>query len=292
MAFSYIGGKNRMGEHIAQFIPRDITTYVEPFSGAFWVYLHMNLDNFPNLTRIVYNDINPANANIFRCLQHPEEFSKYLAKEECQTKDVLKEGQACDPKFAEKFYTYQKNVYSKELSQRPDFEWGVQYAYVITQVFSGSRPETSSFIDLKHKYNSKFDAFRKRVAGLDNNLHYQESFKKISLVECADFQSIIEQYDNNEGGQKTYFYCDPPYYKTEDYYSRHNFDIKTHSRLAKVLQNIKYSRFSLSYYDFPDLQVWFPEDDYYWDRKLFKKAAAARKGCAQTDGEELLIMNY
>ena len=36
----------------------------------------------------------------------------------------------------------------------------------------------------------------------------------------------------------------------------------------------------------------FQKNEYIWESKLFAKAAAAKKGKAQTMGEELLIMNY
>jgi len=61
--------------------------------------------------------------------------------------------------------------------------------------------------------------------------------------------------------------------------------------LANTLKNIK-GRFALSYYNFPQLSEWFPKDKYRWEMKEFKKAAAAKSGVKQTNGEELLIMNY
>ena len=36
---SYIGGKARIGKWIVPQIPTDIETYVEGFSGMFWVFL-------------------------------------------------------------------------------------------------------------------------------------------------------------------------------------------------------------------------------------------------------------
>jgi DNA adenine methylase len=102
-----------------------------------------------------------------------------------------------------------------------------------------------------------------------------------------DFQEVIEKYD----GPKTYFYCDPPYYKTEDYYANHAFGIETHERLATCLKSIE-GKFSLSYYDFDQLSEWFPKDEYKWESKEFSKAAMAKAGKAQTKGTELLIMNY
>jgi DNA adenine methylase len=102
-----------------------------------------------------------------------------------------------------------------------------------------------------------------------------------------DFADLIVKYDS----PTTYFYLDPPYFKTENYYSNHDFDRDDHERLANVLDEVK-GKFSLSYYDFDLLHEWFPEDKYRWERKEFAKAAAAKKGKTQNMGEELLIMNY
>ena len=116
---------------------------------------------------------------------------------------------------------------------------------------------------------------------------FREHFDKITFVESMDFQEVIEKYDS----PTTYFYCDPPYWKTENYYSNHDFDRKDHERLATVLYNIN-GKFSLSYYPFEVLEEWYPKNIYNWELKLFKKAAAAKAGKTQNDGEELLIMNY
>jgi site-specific DNA-adenine methylase len=75
------------------------------------------------------------------------------------------------------------------------------------------------------------------------------------------------------------------------YYSNHDFGRDDHERLANVLKGIE-GKFSLSYYDFPQLSEWFPKDEYSWERKEFVKAAAAKKGKTQNVGEEILIMNY
>lgn len=94
-------------------------------------------------------------------------------------------------------------------------DWA-KYVYVITQVFSGSKPEKSSYIDLKGKYKSKYLTFRDKLSKPD----WLEHFLKITEVENMDFSGVITKYD----GPKTYFYTDPPYWKTENYYSNHDFD--------------------------------------------------------------------
>ena len=63
MALSYIGGKSRIGTWIRNYIPNDIETFVEPFSGMFWVFFRLELSNYPNLKTVVYNDFNPLNVN-------------------------------------------------------------------------------------------------------------------------------------------------------------------------------------------------------------------------------------
>jgi DNA adenine methylase len=84
---------------------------------------------------------------------------------------------------------------------------------------------------------------------------------------------------------------DPPYWKTENYYSNHDFDRNDHERLANMLTTIS-GKFSLSYYDFDLLSLWYPKETYKWEMKEFAKAASATKGKTQNMGQELLIMNY
>ena len=66
---SYIGGKARISKWIVPFIPNDIETYVESFSGMFWVFFKMDLSKYPNLKTVVYNDFNGLNANLCNCCE-------------------------------------------------------------------------------------------------------------------------------------------------------------------------------------------------------------------------------
>jgi len=277
---SYIGGKSKIGKWIVPFIPKDIETYVEPFSGMYWVFFNIDLKEYPNLKRVIYNDFNPLNYNLFKCIQNPTELLKKIESIECQ-----KFGEENTPEiYKNQFNQFQKEIFSEGFKTNcPDYETAAKYVYVLTQVFSGSKPETSSFIDLKGKYKSKYLTFRDKLSKPD----WVEHFLKITEVENMDFNDVIQKYDS----EKTYFYTDPPYWKTENYYSNHDFDRNDHERLANSLKGIK-GKFSLSYYDFDLLNEWFPKDEYKWESKEFAKAAAAKKGKEQTKGTELLIMNY
>ena len=277
---SYIGGKSKIGKWIVPFYPTDVETYVEPFSGMFWCFFNMDLEKYPNLKKVVYNDFNPLNYNLFQCVQNPSELQRVMDEIEVQQVGVS------DTSFElkEKFNTFQSEIFGEGFRVGTcDYLTAAKYVYVLSQVFSGSKPETSNFIDLKGKYRSKYLAFRDKLS----KPNWVDHFLKITDVENLDFQAVIEKYDS----PSTYFYVDPPYWKTENYYSNHDFDRDDHERLAISLNNIK-GKFSLSYYDFELLHDWFPENKFTWEKKEFAKAAAAKKGTKQNMGEELLILNY
>ena len=63
---SYIGGKSKIGKWIVPFYPTDMETYVETFGGMFWCFFNMDLSMYPNLKKVVYNDFNPLNYNLFK----------------------------------------------------------------------------------------------------------------------------------------------------------------------------------------------------------------------------------
>lgn len=277
---SYIGGKSKIGKWIVPFYPKDMETYLETFGGMFWCFFNMDLKQYPNLKKVVYNDFNPLNYNLFMCVQNPTELQRALDAVSVQQMGV----ENTPTEYREKFKQFQGEIFNSGLTiNYPDYEIASKYVYVVTQVFSGSKPESSNFIDLKGKYRSKYLAFRDKLSKPD----WVEHFLKITDVRNLDFENVIKEFDS----PTTYIYLDPPYWKTENYYSNHDFDREDHERLATVLNKVQ-SKFSLSYYDFDLLSEWFPKDKYRWETKEFAKAAAAKKGTKQNMGEELLIMNY
>jgi DNA adenine methylase len=278
---SYIGGKARIGKWIKEYIPQDIETYVEGFSGMFWVFFNMDLEKYPNLKTVVYNDYNRLNHNLMKWAKDYDVLWEGLSHYPCQQLGVVD----TPPQYEQMFNQYQQEIFDENLviTDENSLEIACKYVYVLGQVFSGSKPETASYMDYKGKYRCKVLVFMDKL----KNPKYREHFDKITFVENKDFQEVVEKYDS----PTTYFYMDPPYWKTENYYSNHDFDVNDHTRLADCIKNIQ-GKFSLSYYDFPKLSEWFPKDEYRWEQKDFAKAAAARKDGKQNLGTELLIMNY
>jgi site-specific DNA-adenine methylase len=166
----------------------------------------------------------------------------------------------------------------------PNYELGYKYPYLLTQVFSGTGiKKNTKMINLQGKYKSKFDVFKDRLQNKD----FTVKLNRITKTHNMDFQKVSELLDKED----SFLYFDPPYYKTENYYSFHDFGIEDHLRLAKTLKSMK-GFWALSYYEFPELSEWFPKDKYIWEEKEFVKAAAAKKDVSQNMGTEVLIMNY
>ena len=177
----------------------------------------------------------------------------------------------------EDIYEREKEIYSNDFKQ---------FISDSKKIFNDIRISTESkYIKISDSFSKLCfdDSFKNKLT----NPTWQNYFGKITTTENLDFQEVIEKYDS----PTTYFYCDPPYYKTENYYANHDFGIETHERLATTLKSIK-GKFSLSYYDFDQLSEWFPKNEYRWESKQFSKAAMAKAGKSQTKGTELLIMNY
>ena len=273
---NYIGGKNRISKFIIPFIPTDIETYVEVFGGAGWVYFNMDITKYPNLKTIVYNDINPLNSNLFKCVQ--EDPHKLL--EVC--KDIPYEDD-------ELFYQYQKELFPTPNIIEPNYEMAYKYVYLLTQVWSGNNPEKArlvkkgGYINKNGIYVSKFDMFRNKL----KETKWTDKMKSITYVEKMDFKELISKWD----GDTTYFYLDPPYFTKELYYSNHQFGFHQHNELVSLIKTIK-SKWSLSYYDFDLLNEWLPKDEYEWKSKEFVKCSGVTKGKSPSKGTELLIMNY
>lgn len=81
------------------------------------------------------------------------------------------------------------------------------------------------------------------IKAIDYLSEVTERLKNV-VIENKDFADLIKVYDR----PKALFYCDPPYYKTEKYYTAVEFKQEQHIQLRDILNNIK-GKFILSYND-------------------------------------------
>ena len=103
------------------------------------------------------------------------------------------------------------------------------------------------------------------------------------VVENQDFGTLIKHYDRKD----SLFYCDPPYYSTEDMYSV-EFTWDDHVRLCNTLKDIK-GKFLLSYNDCPEIRELYQDYNIFDFSRLHSMAQRTHAGAMF---KELLIANY
>ena len=276
--FPYIGGKSHHVGWMNELFPSTFASFVEVFGGAGWVSVKSERVDQASLR--VYNDFNPLLANVFECLR-------------TDPAALLAEMNKTPKSDTALFKQYQQELFGQldwSTVTLGDIPLAVKYLYLQTQVFSGTPLSTTCvpyFTETKAdgRYPSKYDTFKKKLT----NTKILDRLSKIDCVEQLDCCDLIRKYDS----ENTFFYVDPPYYNMEFYYSR-EFPREKHQELATVLKSIR-GKFALSYYDFDDLKLFYPEDSYRWHRQDVYRSASTRGAVKKNHnnrGTEVLIMNY
>ena len=263
---AYVGGKKFQARWIRSFIPA-VKTYAEIFGGAMWVYIaNDSLKNGSiSCNKAIYNDYNKYMYNLFTCCKNYDELYFLARQLEPWNPDTFDK---CQSVFIDRGTDFLV----------PDYELAVCYAYISTHVFSGVlKPKGNR---MAKDDSGKYTSFTGRL----NDLNVRSKFDKIETLNLG-YEEAIEAIEAIDG----FMYVDPPYYGTETYYSFHSFGLKDHERLADILKSCK-SKWILSYYDFPDLVKWFPEDQYFYQRKDYAKMTSHIP--TKNRGTEVLVMNY
>ncbi len=158
----------------------------------------------------VYNDLNSNLVNLFRCAKyHREELQREISGY-FNSREIFEE-------IREKL----------KISGFTDIQRAAMF-YVQVRISYGSDMRT-------------FGCNRKNISS--DYLEKVEKRLERVVIENKDFENLIKVYDR----PKALFYCDPPYYKIENYYDA-RFLPEDHKRLRSALEQIK-GHFILSYND-------------------------------------------
>lgn len=262
----YIGGKYRQAKWINQYVnTTNSKTYIEPFGGMFWNFLR----NQEKFEQVVYNDFNPYNSNLFLCMKNHSDFYEYI--------------KYVRPLDFDRFYRYQELLYHSNLDfqfnkEEPAFEVGLMYSYVITHTYSGTNPEKAKCV-VPGPQKPKFEVFKSKLI----NPKWTRKLDEITDIECMSYEKILRKYDSED----THFFIDPPYWKTESYYSNHTFsNYKNHVQLSSELKELK-GKFSLTYYYFDQITKFYKPDEFFYTTKEYHKSSGNKR-----TGKEYLITNY
>ena len=249
---SWIGGKKALRDEIISRFPTDYKRYIEVFGGGGWVLFHKN----PGNDFEVYNDRNPNLANLYRCVRdHPDELISEL--------------------------TY-------ALNSRTDFDYIRKTLKIPTEIPDVKR--AAYFYQLiRYSYASGLDSYASQPHSMWNNFPLITNacarLQKV-VIENKDFEKLIDQYDRPE----SFFYCDPPYFETEDYYEDVGFTKADHERLADRLSSIE-GKYLLSYNDCPEIRELY-ESRGARIESISRLSNIAQRYEAGKQYDELIISNY
>ncbi len=204
----------------------------------------------------VYNDFNANLTNLYRCVrEQPEGLIGELTY-------VL--NARLDFDYVRKIMHTQANL--------PDIRRAAYFYQIIRQSYASG---LDSFGAQPHRMWNNFPLIRQACARLQN-----------VVIENRDFEKLIQQYDRPE----SFFYLDPPYYATEDYYEDVGFTKADHVRLAETLYDIQ-GKFLLSYNDCPEIRELYAHDGIIIEG-ITRLSNIAQRYEAGKQYAELLISNY
>jgi len=201
-------------DEIIRRFPLRYKRYIEVFGGAGWVLFRKPPDSFE-----VWSDLNSNLVNLYRVVK--------------EHKDELITELDWSLNSREEFVNL-KQVFAED-AEMPDVVRAAKYFKLI-----------------KYSYGSKGDSFSGAPRTISNSFPaIREAHSRLESVvlENKDFEALIRQYDRED----SFFYLDPPYFGTEDYYSGVDFGSTDHERLRDVLKNIQ-GKFLLSYNDCPEIR--------------------------------------
>lgn len=220
----WVGGKRALSARICKLIAATPhTVFAEAFVGMGGVFFRRELKPKSE----IINDWSGDVANLFRILQrHYPQFMDTL-----------------------KFQLSGRREWNRLMATDPatltDLERAARFLYLQRLAFGGKVEGRN--LGVSYGRPANFDVTR--LASMLEDVH--ERLAGV-LIENLPFDTFIARYDRAE----TLFYCDPPYWGTEDYYGKAQFRREDFERLAAVLQALK-GRFILSINDVPEIRALF-----------------------------------
>jgi DNA adenine methylase len=258
-----MGGKAHHIKHLDKLFPLTMSTFVDVFGGAGWVSVKSDVAQRAQTN--VYNDLNPYLANIFaEFSRDPEQVKQQLMAWPQQDKQLYKQ--------------FQQDIFG-DVKPELNLLTAAKYLYLEVQSFTGNTLGLTSSVYFDKKNIHGLNPLLKKLSTdkITNRL------KKLT-VENLNAIDVIKKYDS----ATTFFYVDPPYYEKEHYYTQ-AFGKNEHKLLADCLNNIQ-GQFALSYYDFDELNTWFPENKFTRTTYNVSKQSSSRTN--KQRGTELVIRNY
>jgi DNA adenine methylase len=192
-----MGGKQALTAILVSLFPQFFQKYVEVFGGGGALLFHKDPDSHHE----IYNDKNHLLCNFFRCVREfPEPLIAALEFTLNSRED----------------FRYNREIL-RQAFEIPDVKMAAKYYQNVLQSYAAG---VTSFGGAPRSMWSRFPAILAASARLQN-----------VVIENKDFEPLFLQHDATD----TLFYCDPPYFETEDYYENVGFTKDDHFRLFELI---------------------------------------------------------
>lgn len=284
----WVGGKTQLLEDIKKALPMDLyqrenVTYVEPFVGGgavlFWI-----LQEYPNITRAVINDINAELICTYRVIQNDVE-NLIIELRRLQEQYIPLNTEA-----RKVFFMTKRERFNE--AEKTDVETAALFIFLNRTCFNGLYRVNS-----KGKFNVPHGSYSNPKICDEETLRADSALLKRVEILCGDFAQT-----GKYSGENVIYYFDPPYRPLTNTsaftsYSKDGFDDEEQTRLRDFCDQIAANK-SLFVASNSDPQNIDNEDDFFdhlYRMFNIKRVSAARTINSKGDGRgaisEIMISN-
>ncbi len=225
----WAGGKTQLLDEIAKTLPKDFTKresvcYVEPFVGGGAVLFWM-LQEFPNITRAVINDINPELICTYRVVKtNVDNLINML-------QGIQQEYLRLNAEDKKEYFLKKRASFNSK--NKEEVETAALFIFLNRTCFNGLyRVNSNGKFNVPHgKYTNP------KICDTDNLMAVSNLLQNVEIL-CGDFAQTIDYATEN-----SLFYFDPPYKplsETSSFtsYSSNGFDDTEQIRLRDFCEEI------------------------------------------------------
>lgn len=286
----WAGGKTQMITYFENLLPKELKTkpftYVEPFVGSGAILFWM-LNNFPNMEKVIINDINEDLINTYKVIaSHPKELISALQTLQNEY-HALEENEE-----QKKLYYYQKRDTYNTRKENLVVQAAL-FIFINRTCFNGLYR-----VNKNNLYNVPMGRYKKpTICDTQNIISVSNALQKVEIY-SGDFECMLDKTFSN-----AFFYLDPPYKplsNTSSFNSYAQYEFNDNEQIR--LRNFCFKLESLGHkwvLSNSDVKSKNPQDDFFDD--LYKdfaikrvKAKRSINANPEKRGElnELLISNY
>lgn len=260
----YVGGKHRMAKRLVE---RCAGTGADTFVDVFGGSASVTLAAVERFGKVIYNDVDGDLVNLFRVISDPRKRQELfrLLRWLPPSRRVFDDDRATYVAGGNSFHRVEDAVErARKTFYRHAFAFGGKVrsgGFAISTGDPTRIKEVTRYRNMLRKLGRIGEVFRKVVI---ENLHYSE---------------LIRIHGRRDDAV---LFLDPPYYGTEDYYSR-SFTLGDHTFLAEQVTSAR-ARAVMTYYDAPALRELYPEAQWEWvSIQATKNSSFTRGNKALTD---------